>query len=147
MSLLIASLIVLLLTGAAALFTNSRPSMANRSGPFGCVLGGAMGIVPTIMVFFGSPALSFKANWNIPYGNFFIELDALTALFLLIIFFFSILLAFYGSGYLKPYLKTITFYKPDSELVESYKENEGKLPDGIIEKEREPKLKLSLIEE
>ncbi|MEK6704805.1 MAG: proton-conducting transporter membrane subunit [Bdellovibrionota bacterium] len=106
MSLLIASLIVLLLTGAAALFTNSRPSMANRIGPFGCVLGGAMGIVPTIMVFFGSPALSFKANWNIPYGNFFIELDALTALFLLIIFFFSILLAFYGSGYLKPYLKT-----------------------------------------
>ena len=47
----------------------------------------------------------------------------------------------------KPYLKTITFYKPDSELVENYKENKGKLPDGIIEKEREPKLKLSLIEE
>lgn len=60
-------------------------------------------MIPTVSVLLGSPPLSLHLPWAVPYGSFFVELDALSAFFLLPIFLLSAVAALYGSAYLLTY--------------------------------------------
>lgn len=44
------------------------------------------------------------------------------------------------------FLKSITFYRVDSEKVDKYAEEEGKIPDGIKLKERQPKISFTKVQ-
>jgi len=63
------------------------------------VAGAALGCVPVLGVLAGRPAPSLRLPWPVPYGEFFLELDPLSAWFMLPLFVLSALAAVYGVGY------------------------------------------------
>lgn len=93
MFLLLLAVGILVVSGLAALW---RP----RLGVGGVVAGCVIGLIPSMRVLFGGPVESLRLAWNVPYGAFFVELDALSAFFLIPIFGLSALTAIYGDEYL-----------------------------------------------
>ncbi len=63
-------------------------------------LAAACASVPVFQVLAGGGILQFRFPWPVPYGEFFIELDPLSAWFLLPTLLLSALCAIYGVGYL-----------------------------------------------
>src|SRR4051794_23191466 len=90
-------------SGALALLTQKSASWATGVGVGGVVTGSVIGSIPTLQVLLGAPPLSLHAAWDVPYGAFFVGLDALSAFFLLPIFLLSALAAVYGGAYLLAY--------------------------------------------
>ena len=115
MTLLLSAMAILLL-GAMAVLLLSRvdpPSPGSYSatgrnlswlGAGTVVVAAGLGCVPVIQVLLGGSVLQFRFPWPVPYGEFFIELDPLSAWFLLPTFLLSALSAIYGVGYLRPWL-------------------------------------------
>jgi formate hydrogenlyase subunit 3/multisubunit Na+/H+ antiporter MnhD subunit len=64
------------------------------------VVGCGLGLIPAVRVLAGAPAESLRAAWSVPYGSFAVEIDALSALFLVPVLGLSALAAVYGAGYL-----------------------------------------------
>ena len=93
MFLLLVAVGILVLSGLAALW---RP----RLGVGGLVAGCVLGLIPAGRVLLGGATESFRLSWNVPYGAFFVEVDALSAFFLIPIFVLSALTAVYGDEYL-----------------------------------------------
>jgi formate hydrogenlyase subunit 3/multisubunit Na+/H+ antiporter MnhD subunit len=100
MLLLLLALAVLGLGGVAALLAGGSPRLATRLGVGGAVLGGLLGVVPTAAVLLGAPVPSVHAPWPVPYASLSLELDALSAVFLLPIFGLSAIAAVFGGEYL-----------------------------------------------
>ncbi|MCX7046060.1 MAG: proton-conducting transporter membrane subunit [Candidatus Sumerlaeota bacterium] len=106
MTILLASVGLLLASGLAALAAGRNPEAATRLGAGGAVLSCAIGLVAAVGALAGgsqATVQSFHLDWNIPYGSFAIALDPLSSFFLLPIFGLSALAAIYGAGYLKPF--------------------------------------------
>src|SRR5664280_488684 len=93
MVLLLLALGILVVSGLAAFW---RP----RFGVCGVVVACLIGLIPSVRVLLGGPVESLHLAWNVPYGAFFVELDALSAFFLILIFGLSLLTAIYGDEYL-----------------------------------------------
>jgi formate hydrogenlyase subunit 3/multisubunit Na+/H+ antiporter MnhD subunit len=55
---------------------------------------------PVLEVLAGGSPLSWRNAWEVPYGTAYLELDALSAFFVLVILAVSALAAIYGAGYL-----------------------------------------------
>lgn len=85
--------------GVGALAASRRPHLCTLLGCGGCVAGCATGIVGVFSSLGGAP-LSLRRPWSVPYGELALEIDALSALFLLIVFGLSLLAAVYGTAYL-----------------------------------------------
>ena len=62
-----------------------------------------MGLLPAVRILLGAPVESLRVVWDVPYGAFFIEIDALSAFFLVPLFGLSALAALYGAEYLRPH--------------------------------------------
>ena len=101
MAILLGALGAPLLGGLAALLVAGSPRWANALGVGGVLLGGLVALVPTAAVFLGAPVLALSLPWDVPFGAFAVELDALSALFLLPVLALSAVAAVYGSGYLR----------------------------------------------
>ena len=102
MSLLLTALAILVLSGLAALGASRSPAWATRFGVGGVLAAAAIGMVPAIRVAFGGAAPeSLHLAWDVPYGSFFVEIDALSAFFLVPILGVSALAALYGGAYLR----------------------------------------------
>ncbi|HUI08069.1 MAG TPA: proton-conducting transporter membrane subunit [Verrucomicrobiae bacterium] len=93
MFLLLFAVGILVLSGLAALW---RP----RLGIGGLVTACVIGLVSPVRVLAGGAGESLRLAWNVPYGAFFVQLDALSAFFLIPIFGLSALTAIYGDEYL-----------------------------------------------
>jgi hydrogenase-4 component B len=93
MSLLLIAVGIFVLSGLAALW---RP----RLGVGGVVAGCVVGLIPAVGVLFGGATESMRLAWDVPYGAFFVEVDPLSAFFLIPIFGLSALTAIYGDEYL-----------------------------------------------
>jgi formate hydrogenlyase subunit 3/multisubunit Na+/H+ antiporter MnhD subunit len=95
---------VLLYGAVVALLLMKRPSL-NFSwlGAFPVVLAAIIGCIPAIQVLLGGPVEQFHFPWPVPFGEFFIELDPLSAWFLVPTLLLSALSAVYGVGYLRPW--------------------------------------------
>ncbi|MGD0138835.1 MAG: proton-conducting transporter membrane subunit [Tepidisphaeraceae bacterium] len=103
MTVLLLAVAVLVFSGLAALLAAASPRAATAIGAGGAVVACAMGLIAAAPFLFGAPAESLHLAWNVPYGSFFVEVDALAAFFLLPIFALSALAAVYGAEYLLPW--------------------------------------------
>jgi formate hydrogenlyase subunit 3/multisubunit Na+/H+ antiporter MnhD subunit len=93
---------VFLLGGLAALSVRGSSPWCTRLGVGGAVTGCLVGLLPVAHVLLGHPTLSLRARWDVPYGAFLVELDPLSAVFLLPTFTLSALAAIYGAEYVRP---------------------------------------------
>ncbi len=102
-NILLLSVAILTLGGiSGALLKNS-----GRQGTFWgmavCITGTVLSIIPAINILWTGRTISHQLAWSIPFGSFFIAVDPLSALFIIIISFVCAICAAFGVGYLKDY--------------------------------------------
>src|SRR5262245_25228093 len=85
--------------GAGALLASRSTRWSTVLGVGGAIAGGLAGVVPAGRVLLGAPPPSLRIAWDVPYGAFFVQIDPLSALFLLPVFGVSSLAAVYGAEY------------------------------------------------
>ena len=100
MLVLLVAIGVFIVSGCAALVASRSARWATIFGVGGALTGSVLGLFPTLSVLFGRPMLSLRASWQVPFGAFFVELDALSAFFLLPTFLLAALAAVYGGEYM-----------------------------------------------
>lgn len=102
MNLILLSAGILPFTGLICLFLGNKrgiiPDIFRVSGPLVAAL---LSFLPAFQVFSGTPALEFRIPWSLFQGSLYLELDTLSAFFLIPILIISALAAVYGVGYLK----------------------------------------------
>ena len=106
MLIVLAAVVLLLASGGAAWLTQRSFRWSTGCAVSGAVTASALGVVPAMRVLLGAPPELLHLPWNVPYGAFFVEVDALSAFFLLPIFVLSALAAVYGVEYLRAYRAT-----------------------------------------
>ena len=101
MILILIALAVILAGGAGAVLTRRSPGIASALGQTGSIGGAILGLVgsASILISFSPPEV-VRLPWSVPYGSFYIEVDALSAFFLVPIFLLTGLAAIYGGRYL-----------------------------------------------
>jgi formate hydrogenlyase subunit 3/multisubunit Na+/H+ antiporter MnhD subunit len=99
MTLLLASLGLLLAGGFAALLFCRSGRNPSWLAVTAVVTASVLGCVPAIRVLLGANVGQVRAPWPVPYGEFFLEMDPLTAWFLVPLFLLSATAAVYGAGY------------------------------------------------
>ena len=97
MLLLLLGVGLLVAGGSAALFARRAATFV---GVGSAVAGCLAGMIPAARVLLGGPAPSLRMAWDVPYGAFFVEVDALSAFFLLPVLGLSALAALYGAEYM-----------------------------------------------
>jgi hydrogenase-4 component B len=97
---LLVSLAVLMLGGVTALGCRSRSSLAHLAGQIGAVAGSAIGLAGVIGVLVSGRPEGLSAIWSMPGGGLHLEVDVLSAYFLLPVFGLSLLTGLYGRTYL-----------------------------------------------
>src|SRR5665647_3982069 len=103
MFLILLAVSILVLSGFLALLLGRQARRATVIGVGGAVLGGLIGLVPTASVLLTGRVETLRAAWQVPLGSFFVQMDALSAFFLLPILGLSVVAALYGGQYLMAY--------------------------------------------
>ncbi|HLN29120.1 MAG TPA: proton-conducting transporter membrane subunit [Gemmataceae bacterium] len=91
------------LAGIVALILSKWPRLATVVGAGGAALGCLIGLVPTLRVLLGGTPELLRFRWDASHGPFCVEVDALSAFFLLPVLGLSALAAVYGGDYLLGY--------------------------------------------
>src|SRR5437899_8909009 len=78
----------------------ASPRWSTLLGVGGAVAGCGLGLIPAAGILLGAPVESLRVAWDVPYGAFFVQIDALSAFFLLPVFGLSALAAVYGAEYM-----------------------------------------------
>ena len=97
------ALSILTITAGCAVLAGRNSRLATYWGVGGALVGCLAGLAPAIQVLMSNSGLFFRSAWDVPYGEFYLAIDPLTALFLLPIFGVSALAAVYSSEYLRPF--------------------------------------------
>ena len=92
---------ILVLSGLLALVVGRQAHRATMIGVGGAVLGCLIGLVPTVAVLWTGRVETWRGAWQVPFGSFFVQIDALSAFFLLPILGLAIVAALYGGEYLR----------------------------------------------
>ena len=100
MTVLLVAIAILVGSGLAALLGQRSARFASGVGVGGAVAGCLVGLFPAIRVLLGGGADSVRWAWAVPYGAFYVEVDALSAFFLIPILGLSALASIYGGEYL-----------------------------------------------
>jgi formate hydrogenlyase subunit 3/multisubunit Na+/H+ antiporter MnhD subunit len=100
MSALLVAIALLFLSGLVAFAAGRSPRWCTLCGAGGAIIAGLIGLVPVATVLLGGATQSLHLAWTVPYGTFAVEVDALSAFFLLAIFGLCALAALWGSEYL-----------------------------------------------
>jgi formate hydrogenlyase subunit 3/multisubunit Na+/H+ antiporter MnhD subunit len=100
-TLLLLALGVLLTSGALAFATSRAPVLASAIGAAGAFGGCVAALVPTVGALLGGTPESLQAPWGVPLAAFVVEIDALSAFFLVPIFVLGGLAAVYGRAYMR----------------------------------------------
>ncbi|MCK9377418.1 MAG: hypothetical protein M0P73_14855 [Syntrophobacterales bacterium] len=103
MFLVLSAVSILVMSGVLALVLGREARRATVVGVGGAVLGGVIGLVPTVSVLWTGRMESWRGAWQVPFGSFFVQLDALSSFFLLAILGLAIVAALYGREYLRAY--------------------------------------------
>jgi formate hydrogenlyase subunit 3/multisubunit Na+/H+ antiporter MnhD subunit len=103
MDVLLVAMSLQVLAGTAAFAFSKWPRVATALGAGGAVLGCVVGLVPTLRVLVGGSPESLRFAWDASHGAFSVEVDALSAFFLLPVLGLSALAAVYGGDYLLAY--------------------------------------------
>ena len=99
MGTVLVALALLAAGGAGALAASSRRRLSLWIGSGGCVAGCAVGLLAAVSSL-GNPPLTLRRPWDVPYGEIALQIDPLSAFFLLIIFGLGLLASIYGAAYL-----------------------------------------------
>lgn len=100
MSLFLSGLSIILLGGLIGLLGSRKSGWASAAGAAGTLAGSILAFWPALKVLFGGPVLSLTLPWTIPYGSFSIQIDPLSAFFLIPILTLTAAAAVYGTEYL-----------------------------------------------
>jgi hydrogenase-4 component B len=101
-TLLLSAMAMLFLGAVAALLlSGSRRNVVSLVATGSVSVAAALGLIAAIQVLAGGETFQFHCPWLVPYGEFFIELDPLSAWFLVPTLLLSALCAIYGVGYLR----------------------------------------------
>ncbi len=100
MTLLLYALGVWLATGTLAVVFSRQRRTASWLAALGTMLGAVMAAVPAAGVLIDRATLNFSRPWSVPFGEFALRMDALSAWFVLVIVLVSALAAVYGVQYL-----------------------------------------------
>ena len=103
MSALLSSLLFFAAGAIGAIIFANRERWATLLGAGGVVLGCLCGFVPAARVALGGAAQSLRMPWDVPYGSLFLQIDTLSAFFLIPVFLLCALAAIYGIEYLEAY--------------------------------------------
>ncbi|MCE9533496.1 MAG: hydrogenase [Planctomycetes bacterium] len=89
MNLLLISLVLLAVSGFGSSLLASKPSLSRSVGVAGAALAGLLTFFGSAHAFYDlwhyTAPVQFRANWNVPFGSFFLEIDALSAFFLFVL--------------------------------------------------------------
>ena len=105
MRLILISMLILFFSGLCSFFTGRNPRFANIVGAGGTVLGCLIGLVPAAIVLWTGQTMGIHRPWQVPFGSFSLQIDALSAFFLFTILILSAVAAIYGNTYLWDYRK------------------------------------------
>src|ERR1017187_737420 len=108
MTVLLVAIAILVVSGLAAIFFANRPRIATVLGAGGALVGCVLGLEPSFRGLFRASTESLQLPWHVPGGAFHVQLDALSAFFLVPIFVLAALAAVYGGEYLLAYRDTKT---------------------------------------
>jgi hydrogenase-4 component B len=100
MPLILIAVVLLAASGFLALLTARFTRISNVFGAGGAVAGCLVGLVQPIRVLLGGGAEAWTCAWSVPFGSLSIEIDLLSAFFLVPILGLSALAAIYGQEYL-----------------------------------------------
>lgn len=102
MSPILAALAILIVSGLGALILARQAVYSSLLAVAGVVVAAVLGLIPAVAVLQGGQSFTFRQPWAVPlgYGEWFLELDALSAWFLVPILLLSALAAIYGHEYL-----------------------------------------------
>ena len=100
MNLLLLAVGLFLGSGLASLCLTRSPRLVTFAGVAGGVSGSITGLIPSFRVFLGGSRESIRAAWDVPYGSLYLEADALSAFFLILIFVLTIVVSIYAGQYL-----------------------------------------------
>ncbi len=103
MQFFISGLVIIIAGGLSSLFFGRKPLIATILGSTSAVIGSAISLIPSITILITGTCESLRLNWSMPFGSFFIQIDALSALFLIPIFGLTAIAAIYGAQYLWQY--------------------------------------------
>ncbi len=103
MSLLLIALGIPVAGGALAVALGRFPRAATAAGVSSAVIGCVLGLVAIGGPLSTGATIALRLPWRVPYGEFSIAVDPLSAVFLLVIFGVSLLAAAYGAQYLLAY--------------------------------------------
>jgi formate hydrogenlyase subunit 3/multisubunit Na+/H+ antiporter MnhD subunit len=103
MDVLLVALAVQVLSGGAALLFSRQPRTATVLGAGGAVAGCLLGLIPTLRILLNGTPESLDVAWDAAHGAFRVEVDALSAFFLVPVLVLSALAAVYGGNYLLAY--------------------------------------------
>src|SRR5208282_206252 len=95
-----AAILLLALGGTLAIVLHPRAGPCQLAGQIGAVLGSASGLVAALRVLITGDAVSLSGTWHMPGGSLHLEIDVLSAFFLLPVFGLSIVTGLYGRSYL-----------------------------------------------
>ncbi len=101
MILLLFAMAALLLGAIATLALSGNPRNFSRLGAGTVVVSSVLGCIPAVQVLSGGAVEQLRMPWPVPFGEFFIQLDPLSAWFLVPTLLLSALSAIYGVGYLR----------------------------------------------
>jgi formate hydrogenlyase subunit 3/multisubunit Na+/H+ antiporter MnhD subunit len=105
MRIILISMMILFFSGLCSFFTGRNPRFANIMGAGGTVLGCLVGLVPAAIVLWTGRTVAIHRPWQVPFGSFSLQIDALSAFFLFTILILSAVAAIYGNTYLWDYRK------------------------------------------
>src|SRR5712691_4067396 len=91
---------LLVLGGVAAVLLGARSPVAQAAGQAGAISGSALGLVVAIRVLVTGQVEGMSGAWPMPGGGLHLEIDALSAFFLLPVFGLSVVTGLYGRSYL-----------------------------------------------
>jgi hydrogenase-4 component B len=94
---------VLFTSGLLAVIAGRKAVCATALGAGGAVAGCFIGLVPAVSALRSGRVETLRWDWLTPFGSFFLQIDPLSAFFLLPIFGLSIVAAIYGAKYLMAY--------------------------------------------
>jgi formate hydrogenlyase subunit 3/multisubunit Na+/H+ antiporter MnhD subunit len=103
MTIFLGALAIMVIGGGVAYFFQRQYRTALIIGFGSALLGCIAGLFPAIQTLFDGEVLTFRRPWQVPYGELFLQVDALSAFFLLAIFALAFFAAIYGHEYLQAY--------------------------------------------
>ncbi len=97
---LLAAVVLLLLGGLGAIALRSRADLCHRAGQGGAVVGSIAGLAGAVRLLLTGRPEGVAALWPMPGGTLHLEIDVLSAFFLLPVFGLTLAASVYGRAYL-----------------------------------------------